>query len=143
MSSERTVAELLAALAAVMAERGLRWYLFGAQAAIIWGSPRLSADADITAQLAPEEVEPFLETMRRHGFHVVISDSDFATSSTRYSKNGMRALSGDPRSAMSTATPSSPFQREFVRSAVDDALAAAWLASWRARLSQSVAPVCL
>ena len=80
MSSEQTVVELLTALAAVMAKRGLRWYLFGAQAAIIWGSPRLSADADITAQLPPEEVEPFIEAMRRNGFHVVISDSDFVES---------------------------------------------------------------
>jgi hypothetical protein len=77
VSSERTVAELLAALAAVMAERGLRWYLFGAQAAIIWGSPRLSADADVTAELQLEQVEPFLEAMRRHGFDPVISDADF------------------------------------------------------------------
>jgi hypothetical protein len=34
-----------------MKERGLRWYLFGAQAAIIGGSPRLSADVDVTAQI--------------------------------------------------------------------------------------------
>jgi hypothetical protein len=37
--SRRTVAELLESLADVMAERDLSWYLFGAQAAIIWGSP--------------------------------------------------------------------------------------------------------
>jgi len=32
-----------------MRESGLRWYLFGAQAAIVWGSPRLSVDVDVTA----------------------------------------------------------------------------------------------
>jgi hypothetical protein len=31
-----------------MAERDLPWYLFGAQAAIVWGSLRLSADVDVT-----------------------------------------------------------------------------------------------
>jgi hypothetical protein len=77
VSTDRTVAELLHDLAAVMDERGLRWYLFGAQAAIIWGSPRLSADADVTAELQPEHVEPFIEAMKRHGFDVVISDSGF------------------------------------------------------------------
>jgi hypothetical protein len=77
VSGEQTVADLLTALAAVMAEQGLRWYLFGAQAAIIWGSPRLSADADITAQLEPEQVEPFRVAMSRHGFDAVISDSEF------------------------------------------------------------------
>ena len=74
MSNRREVAELLQAMAAVMSECGLRWYLFGAQAAIIWGSPRLSADADITAKLEPAAVDPFIETMRRHGFDPVPRD---------------------------------------------------------------------
>jgi hypothetical protein len=60
-----------------MAERSLRWYLFGAQAAIIWGSPRLSADADITAELQFERVESFVAAMTRHGFDLVINDPDF------------------------------------------------------------------
>lgn len=60
-----------------MAEQGLSWYLFGAQAAIMWGSPRLSADADVTVDLEPERVDPFIEAMRRHGFELVFSDSDF------------------------------------------------------------------
>ena len=77
MSSRRTVAELLRALAAAMAERDLPWYLFGAQAAIIWGSPRLSADVDITATIDPEAIDSFVETMRQHGFHLLVSDSDF------------------------------------------------------------------
>jgi hypothetical protein len=34
-----------------MQERDVRWYLFGAQAAIVWGSARLSADVDVTAAL--------------------------------------------------------------------------------------------
>lgn len=66
MSSRRTVAELLRALAAAMAERDLPWYLFGAQAAIIWGSPRLSADVDITATIDPKAIDSFVET-REHG----------------------------------------------------------------------------
>ena len=54
-----------------------------------------------------------------------------------YSKNGMRAFSGEARSAMSTATPSSPFQSECGRCARRRRYAAAWLASWRARLSHA------
>jgi hypothetical protein len=77
VSSRRTVAELLHALAAVLAEQGLPWYLFGAQAAIIWGSPRLSADADVTVALEPERVDPFIEAMRKHGFDLVFGDADF------------------------------------------------------------------
>lgn len=77
MSSRRTVAELLRALAAVMAERGLPWYVFGAQAAIVWGSPRLSADVDITATIEPSAVGAFVETMRQHGFDLLVRDTDF------------------------------------------------------------------
>lgn len=76
MSSRRTVAELLRALTAVMAERDLSWYLFGAQAAIVWGSPRLSADVDITATIEAAAVDSFVETMRQHGFRLLSTDSD-------------------------------------------------------------------
>lgn len=64
-------------MAAVMAEQGLRWYLFGAQAAIVWGSPRFSADVDITAAIAPGVIDSFFEAMRRNGFELVFTDSDF------------------------------------------------------------------
>jgi hypothetical protein len=60
-----------------MAERDLPWYLFGAQAAIVWGSPRLSADVDVTAAIEPAIVHSFTETMRQHGFDPVVTDSDF------------------------------------------------------------------
>jgi len=77
VSSRRTVAELLRALAAAMAERDLPWYLFGAQAAIIWGSPRLSADVDVTATIEPATIDSFVETMRQHGFDLLVGDPDF------------------------------------------------------------------
>jgi len=77
VSSRATVAELLRALAAAMAERDLPWYLFGAQAAIVWGSPRLSADVDVTATIEPAAVAAFVEAMRRHDFHLLFDDSDF------------------------------------------------------------------
>jgi hypothetical protein len=45
--------ELLTALAPILARWG-RWYLFGAQAVILYGVPRLSADVDVTLALAPD-----------------------------------------------------------------------------------------
>ena len=77
MSNRLTVAELLRALAAVMAEGHLPWYLFGAQAAIIWGSPRLSADIDITAAIEPTAIDGFVKMMRSRGFDLIFADSDF------------------------------------------------------------------
>jgi predicted nucleotidyltransferase len=60
-----------------MREQGVRWYLFGAQAAIVWGSPRLSADVDITADLHSLALNDYIDTMQRHGFDVVDNDSEF------------------------------------------------------------------
>jgi predicted nucleotidyltransferase len=62
-----------------MAEQDLPWYLFGAQAAIVYGSPRFSGDVDITAAIAPAVTDSFVEAMKRYGFDLVFSDSDFLT----------------------------------------------------------------
>jgi predicted nucleotidyltransferase len=75
--SQKAVAELLRALAAAMGEAGIRWYLLGAQAAIIWGSARLSADVDVTAALDPALIDDFTAAMRRHGFDLTFDDPDF------------------------------------------------------------------
>jgi hypothetical protein len=60
-----------------MRERDLRWYLFGAQAAIIWGSPRWSADVDITVAIEPSAMNSFVAAMKRHGFALLVDDADF------------------------------------------------------------------
>jgi hypothetical protein len=60
-----------------MAQLGAQWYLFGAQAAIVWGSARLSADVDVTAQLDPAALNEFIGVMGDHGFEVVFGDPDF------------------------------------------------------------------
>jgi uncharacterized nucleotidyltransferase DUF6036 len=55
MSSEAFRAapsELLTAFGRVMKERGWRWYVFGAQAVAAYGRPRLTADVDVTVDLA-------------------------------------------------------------------------------------------
>ena len=42
-------ADVLVALASAFERAGVRWYLFGAQAAILHGAARLTADVDVTA----------------------------------------------------------------------------------------------
>jgi len=68
--------ELLAALAGVLARWG-RWYLFGAQAVIAHGVPRLSADVDVTLELRPDDSEGFVNDMNEAGFDVAVDDPDF------------------------------------------------------------------
>jgi hypothetical protein len=58
--------ELLRDLSKVLARWG-RWYVFGAQAVIAYGLPRLSADVDVTVQLVPEEPERFTREMQAAG----------------------------------------------------------------------------
>ena len=50
-SPPQPVADLLAALARALSALGVRWFLFGAQAAILHGAARLSADVDVTVDL--------------------------------------------------------------------------------------------
>jgi len=63
-------AELLRALAAVLAEHGHAWYVFGAQAVLVWGRPRFTADVDVTVRLVPEDPERFVAAMVRSGFSI-------------------------------------------------------------------------
>ena len=68
--------EVLAAAAPVLNQWG-RWYLFGAQAVVIYGVPRLSADVDVTVALTPDEPAQLAAAMEAAGFAVRIEDPDF------------------------------------------------------------------
>lgn len=68
--------DLLADLSKVLARWG-RWYLFGAQAVIVYGVPRLSADVDVTLRLDPDEPERFAREMADAGFTLRVADPDF------------------------------------------------------------------
>lgn len=68
--------ELLADLSKVLAGWG-RWYVFGAQAVIAYGVPRLSADVDVTVRLVPEDPERFATAMHAAGFALRVDDPDF------------------------------------------------------------------
>ncbi len=68
--------ELLTDLSRVFAHWG-RWYVFGAQAVIAYGVPRLSADVDVTVQLVPEDPERFVRDMEAAGFSLRVDDPAF------------------------------------------------------------------
>jgi hypothetical protein len=68
--------ELLRALAGVLASWG-PWYVFGAQAVVAYGVPRLSADVDVTVRLTPDTPGPFVRDMEAAGFSLRVSDPDF------------------------------------------------------------------
>jgi hypothetical protein len=73
------LADLLGALAQTFRELGLRWYVFGAQAAILHGAARLTADVDVTVELASRSIPDLLDALTRTGFVSRVPDPrDFA-----------------------------------------------------------------
>lgn len=68
--------ELLIALSPVLARWG-PWYVFGAQAVIAYGVPRLSADVDVTVALTPDAPEEFARDMALSGFSLRVADPEF------------------------------------------------------------------
>ena len=76
MPSGLTVpADLLASLAAVLSMLQARWYVFGAQAVVIWGRPRLTADIDVTVRMDPEEPERLAQALESAGFSLRFGDA--------------------------------------------------------------------
>jgi hypothetical protein len=51
--------------------------VFGAQAVVVYGVPRLSADVDITLALTPDDPEGFARDMQATGFALRVLDPDF------------------------------------------------------------------
>jgi hypothetical protein len=72
------VADLLGDAAAAFDEARVEWFLFGAQAAILYGVARLTADVDITVRL-PDATSPeaLANTLDRHGFQLRVTNPAF------------------------------------------------------------------
>lgn len=70
------VADLLADLARAFDAHGISWYLFGAQAAIVYGVARLTADVDVTARAPATDVD-WLTALESHGFRRRPADAAF------------------------------------------------------------------
>jgi predicted nucleotidyltransferase len=51
-----------------MREHGWRWYVFGAQAVVAHGRPRLTADVDASVDLAGAEPGALVDALAEHGF---------------------------------------------------------------------------
>ena len=83
MSDPQSPLELLTALARVLDERETRWYLFGAQAVVIWGAPRMTADVDVTVELEPAAATGFVAEMDQAGFELRIRDVEGFVARTR------------------------------------------------------------
>ena len=82
-SSPQPVTELLGDLARGLHALGVRWFLFGAQAAILHGAARLSADVDITVDLGTRSSRELVEALSRQGFALRVTDAEGFVEATR------------------------------------------------------------
>jgi len=67
----------------VLQHLGAGWYVFGAQAVLLWGRPRFTADVDVTVRLDPERSRQFVAAMEEAGFALRVSATDDFAATTR------------------------------------------------------------
>lgn len=77
------LADALAALAAALAPLRARWYLFGAQAALLYGAARLTADVDVTVLLSGAETATLVDALKKQGFRSRVTDTEEFLARTR------------------------------------------------------------
>jgi uncharacterized nucleotidyltransferase DUF6036 len=77
------VADLLAAFGSVADRLGVPWYLFGAQAALLHGAARLTADVDVTVDLGTRPTRDLVDGLRIAGFELRVRDADEFVERTR------------------------------------------------------------
>jgi len=75
--------DLLADLAGALSRLRARWYIFGAQAVVLWGRPRLTADIDVTVRMDPEDSECLVRTLEASGFTLRVGNTPEFVRQTR------------------------------------------------------------
>lgn len=88
------LAEALAALGRALATLRVRWYLFGAQAALLYGAARLTADVDVTVQIGDRDTAKLVRALEQAGFRLRVRDAGEFVAKTRvlpfvHSRSGM------------------------------------------------------
>ena len=82
MPSPAGPAELLSDLAAALKAIDARWYVFGAQAALVWGRPRLTTDVDVTVKCSVS-TDHLVGTLDTHGFSLRMDATETFIRTTR------------------------------------------------------------
>lgn len=68
MSPSRPLVEALRDLRAVLDRESVRWYVFGAQAVLFYGRPRLTTDLDVTLEGPLDRAEALIPVLADSGF---------------------------------------------------------------------------
>ncbi|MGH7340182.1 MAG: DUF6036 family nucleotidyltransferase, partial [Burkholderiales bacterium] len=77
------LADALAGLGRALGRLRVRWYLFGAQAALLYGAARLTADVDVTVQLGDRRTAELVRALEKAGFRLRVRDVGEFVAKTR------------------------------------------------------------
>ena len=77
------IVELLAALRDALEPITPRWYLFGAQAALLHGAARLTADVDVTVDAGTHAAAELIAALQHAGFTLRVADAEQFIARTR------------------------------------------------------------
>ena len=83
MPSSSGPADLLGDLSAALAALHLPWYVFGAQAALIWGRPRLTTDVDVTVRPGNVDAGALVGALGEYGFTLRVAGTPAFVRQTR------------------------------------------------------------
>ena len=85
---------LLSDLHSLFERKKIRWYIFGAQASILYGASRMTADVDVTVIYGDRPIETLLNALKNEGFDIRVADAADFVERTRvlpalHKKTGM------------------------------------------------------
>ena len=66
--------ELLKAIALALDRAGVPYMIFGAQAVLLYGEPRITRDIDVTLGVGPDQPGPVLAVISEMGLRVLVDD---------------------------------------------------------------------
>lgn len=67
---------LLKRLAVELNTREIPYMIFGGQAVLVYGEPRLTKDIDVTIALGPEEAQPVFDCVEALGLSLLVDDAE-------------------------------------------------------------------
>lgn len=83
-----TVSDVLADLHALFQRHGIDWYVFGAQAVVVFGRPRQTADIDVTVDLAAGDISQLASILHDAGYAARVDDLEEFARRTRAAPGG-------------------------------------------------------